>query len=129
MMIAGFFNLKQNKLMTTIKINKTLFIVAAAVFIIACNANNTATVNNKNHTDSNMVSVYTFQVEHGYGYAVFVNDKEFIHQDCIPVIQGNKPFTSKEQAKETGELVAQKIRSKQLPTLTLEELNKIGITQ
>lgn len=108
---------------------RAVWIVVIVVTIIACNNNTSSGVDIKNHAESNTITAYTFEVEDGFGYAVFIDGKEFIHQDCIPVIQGNKPFLSRQQAKQTAALVVQKMRAKELPSLTLEELNKLGITQ
>lgn len=113
----------------TIKTGKIFSIVIAALIISACKSNNNSGADKQVATDSNMIEVYTFPAQQGFGYSIIVNGKEFIHQDCIPVIQGNKPFTSKQQAIQAGKLVAQKISSKQLPTLTLEELKNIGVIQ
>lgn len=79
--------------------------------------------------EQDSIAVYTFPVHEGFGYAIFIHDKEFIHQDCIPAIAGIKPFATTEQARNTGELVAAKIRNGQLPTLTIDELAKLGVTQ
>lgn len=116
--------------MMIIRTNKaTIISVAIAVIMSACNNNSNTAAGNKTHADSSTVTVYTFQVGQGYGYAIFVNGKEFINQNCIPVIQGNKPFVSRQQAGKTGKFVAQKLRNKQLPALTLEDLDKLDITQ
>lgn len=114
--------------MMTINKGKLMLVVVAAIIINACNNNNTS-ADKKVTADSNSVEVFSFPAGDGFGYSIIVNGKEFIHQDCIPVLQGNKPFASRQHAMQAGELVAQKIRSKQLPTLTLEELNKIGVVQ
>lgn len=115
--------------MTTIKTISAIIASVALICLAACN--NTAATNagKNNKADSNVVAVYVFPVQRGYGYSIVVNDKEFIKQDCIPAIQGNKAFVSEEQAGKTGKLVADKIRSGQLPTLTVDELNTLGITQ
>ncbi|MFT4155722.1 DUF4907 domain-containing protein [Parafilimonas sp.] len=105
---------------------------AFAVCVAACNTNNAVdkTAATGQPADSSKgVEVYTFQTKDGFGYSIMVNHKEFIRQNCIPVIQGNKPFASETQAAQTGRLVAQKIRNKEIPTLTLQELSKLGITQ
>jgi hypothetical protein len=133
-MIAGALTqLKTSPMMIT-NWKRALAIALLAVCIAACNNNNNnkADINanaHQQHADSSRVEVYTFPTQQGFGYSIIVDHKEFIRQDCIPVIQGNKPFPTEVLAAQTGKLVAQKIRNNELPTLTLQELNNLGITQ
>lgn len=132
-MIAGVLILLKTRLMMITNWKKALAVALLTVCIAACNNNSNKVDTNAHayqpHADSNRVEVYTFPTQQGFGYSIIVDQKEFIRQDCIPVIQGNKPFPTELMAAQTGKLVAQKIRNNELPTLTLQELNKLGITQ
>ena len=62
----------------------------------------------------------------GYGYEIYVNDKLFIKQDFLPVIQGNIPMEEKE-AKKLASLVVEKLKKDPfiLPSLTEEEVLEV----
>lgn len=111
-------------------IKRTVYTTAIATlfFLMACNTADTSVKYNAGNKAHDSIAVYTFNVNKGFGYSIFIHDKEFIHQDCIPVVQGIKPFVTEEDAETTGKFVAQKIRNGQMPTLTLNELGKLGIT-
>ena len=66
-----------------------------------------------------------FKVVNGWGYDILVNDSILIHQESVPVIQNQQPFTNKYQAEKTAALVLQKIKNGQHPTLTKFDLDKI----
>lgn len=130
MMIAGVLIQLKTRQMTITNWKRALTVALLTVCIAACNNEvDTNAHAYQQHADSNRVEVYTFPTQQGFGYSIVVDHKEFIRQDCIPVIQGNKPFPTELMAAQTGKLVAQKIRNNELPTLTLQELNKLGITQ
>lgn len=63
----------------------------------------------------------------GYGYQIKIEDKVVIQQAFIPVVEGNKPFCTEEDAKRTAELVVSKIIQKEGPAVTLDELEKLQI--
>jgi hypothetical protein len=73
------------------------------------------------------INVEAFQSPKGWGYKIKVGSKVFIKQQYIPAIQGYKVFTSKEKALLVGEKVMEKIKNKKLPSITVEELKKMGI--
>ncbi|WP_188316056.1 DUF4907 domain-containing protein [Chitinophaga agrisoli] len=74
------------------------------------------------------IAVVTFETAAGgWGYAINIGNRPFIYQDIIPARPGREPFHTREDAQRVGNLVAGKIRNKELPTLTTEELVKIGI--
>tara|TARA_R110002050_G_C8959807_1_gene514210 strand:- start:706 stop:1038 length:333 start_codon:yes stop_codon:yes gene_type:complete len=69
----------------------------------------------------------TFQTENGWGYVVKKNERTFIRQDIIPAVFGNQSFSAKEDAEKTGQLVIQKIRAGQHPSVTVNELDSLNI--
>jgi len=89
-------------------------IISAAIWMITM----------KNHNPTRIES-RTFQIANGWGYDILVNDSILIHQESIPVLQANQVFTNKKQAQQTAELVIQKLKKGQHPTLTKFDLDKI----
>ncbi len=74
-----------------------------------------------------VLEVKTFNEQNNWGYEVIKNGKCIIHQDCIPVLSGNMPFTNQEDAKKVGLLVLTKIKNKETPTVSAGELRQLGI--
>ena len=86
------------------------------------------------------ITVKTFEVKDkdskktiGWGYDLYIapeNDHPAIHQSNIPAIQGNKSFSTEEKARMTGEYAASKMKTTgSLPTITIKELDSLGVTQ
>lgn len=66
----------------------------------------------------------------GWGYEIYANDTLVIHQAFIPAVQGRKGFVSEDQAKTIARLVIKKMStSKDLPHITVQELDSCGITR
>ena len=64
----------------------------------------------------------------GYSYTISVDGKKFIHQTIIPVVSGLHHFETAQDALNTGKVVVNKmISSSDLPSLTSEDLIKLGI--
>jgi hypothetical protein len=72
--------------------------------------------------------VQTFKVKAGWGYSVFVNDKEYIRQRFIPVVDGEIPFATANQALDVGNYIVHKLKSDRNPSLTREELQQLHVT-
>jgi len=113
--------------MTNIKsIINTYIAITLAVAISGCNstaADQPANLH-KNHAD---ILAQTFKTESGWGYAVYVNDKLFIRQSFIPVIEGNRGFVKEADAIKIATLVVDKLKHHEKPTIRLEELQRCGI--
>ncbi|WP_027471138.1 DUF4907 domain-containing protein [Saccharicrinis fermentans] len=75
----------------------------------------------------NKVKVKTFKENGVWVYEITVNDKIFIHQDCVPTLEGNKPFANKKEAELVGNLIKQKILNKETPAVNTGELRQLGI--
>ncbi|WP_196884925.1 DUF4907 domain-containing protein [Aureivirga sp. CE67] len=67
------------------------------------------------------------QQNQGYGYEIIRQGKLFIKQEHIPVIDCKKSFETKQDAENTAETVLKKIKNKKSPTITKEELVRLGI--
>jgi hypothetical protein len=61
----------------------------------------------------------------GWGYDIIKNNKSYIHQPYMPVVEGQVPFSNKQSARKTGRLVVKKIRNHKSPAITREELKSI----
>jgi len=63
-----------------------------------------------------------------YGYDILPYGRPLVHQPSIPGLPGNEGFTTKERAQKVAELVVKKIRNNEMPpTVSIEDLNKIGV--
>jgi hypothetical protein len=71
--------------------------------------------------------VKTFQVDKGWAYSIFINDKEYVRQLFIPAIEGKVPFASDSQAEKTGWYVVSKLKDNASPSLTKKELITLNI--
>jgi hypothetical protein len=73
------------------------------------------------------VSVKAFTSDHGktWGYDILADRKTYIRQEFIPALEGNQPFRSKKDALKVGRAVLQKIKNRQSPTLTADEVRKL----
>lgn len=76
---------------------------------------------------NNPVNVYAYKIKDGFGYAIEINGKPFIRQECIPAVQGNHYFKTETDAKRTGDLVAEKIRNHARLTVTVQDLQQLGV--
>ena len=96
----------------------TLILSVAAVLSVAV-----LVINKK---ESPQLTSHVFHGISGWGYEILVNDKLFIRQESIPVIRGDRGFLKKEQAEKTAELIINKMKGGQPPTVTIFELRQTG---
>jgi Domain of unknown function (DUF4907) len=71
----------------------------------------------------------TFKAPNGWGYDILVDNKLFIHQDCIPVIPTKKGFARQYEAQKVAQLVIQKLRNGKMPSVTKSDLDKIYLVK
>jgi hypothetical protein len=81
----------------------------------------------KQHSSPVAFQVKTFRVTGGWGYAVDVKGKNFIYQPFIPGLTGNKPFPDKNTARKAGNLVMTRLEKGQLPSLSKEDIQSLGL--
>ena len=63
-----------------------------------------------------------------FGYDIFVSGRPLVHQPNIPGLPGNEGFTTKERVQTVAGFVVKKIRNNEMPpTVTIEELNSMGV--
>lgn len=79
--------------------------------------------------DSLSVQVIAMRVDSGWGYQIWINHHPFIYQNQIPAIPGHQVFQNREEALRVGECVASKILRHQSPTITVAELQQLGISE
>ena len=80
----------------------------------------------KQRSNSNLItSIY--KIENGYGYSLSNNTKILIKQDFIPGAEGKHPFCNIEDAQNIANLVKKRIKNKQNPRITKDDLNTLKI--
>ena len=67
-------------------------------------------------------------VNNTFGYDILLYGRPLVHQPNIPGLPGNEGFTTKARAQTIAEFVVKKIRNNEMPpTVTIEDLNKMGV--
>lgn len=75
-----------------------------------------------------IIEVKAFKDSLGWGYDIFINKSQYVHQPHIPAIPGNRGFSSEANAKKAGEFVAYKIRNNIMPpSVTPQELDSLDV--
>lgn len=62
-----------------------------------------------------------------WGYEIYIDNKLYIRQDCIPAVSGRQTFKTKQAALKAGKLVFDKISAGKKPALTIEELRGLNV--
>ncbi|MBN2610598.1 MAG: DUF4907 domain-containing protein [Bacteroidales bacterium] len=68
-----------------------------------------------------------FISEKGWGYEIRCNNKPFIYQQYIPVLQGNKAFPDKKAARKAAKTVTSRLNNNKPPRLTLKDINDLDL--
>lgn len=65
----------------------------------------------------------------GWGYEIYNKNNVFIRQENIPAIQGNKSFSSKQDAEKVGNFIMQQMikSQKDLPAITVKQIDSLNI--
>jgi hypothetical protein len=66
-----------------------------------------------------------FKTEQGWGYDISFQKKLFIHQPFMPAVKGQVAFNDRKSARKTAVLVVKKLRNKQSPGISIDELKSI----
>jgi Domain of unknown function (DUF4907) len=74
-----------------------------------------------------ILSYNCFQTDHGWGYDITMNHQVVIHQPFIPGTTGTNGFTTKEQATAVALIVIEKIKSHQIPSVSHQQLQQLGV--
>ncbi|HET7115111.1 MAG TPA: DUF4907 domain-containing protein [Hanamia sp.] len=110
------------------KLFTIVFFIITITVIGACKSN-TSDGDIAAMTQKGMVPVegYTFKTENGWGYTITVNNKVFIKQTLIPAIEGNRGFSTQEDAAKVAQLIIDKLANHKSPAVKKEDLEKLGI--
>lgn len=76
--------------------------------------------------NNNAPHIEVYEVNGGWGYNIKVKNRVMIHQPFIPVLKGKVPFPSKKSARKTANLVLDRLKLKQSPALTEEDIKNIA---
>jgi hypothetical protein len=105
---------KINKYFTTVKLYGTI----AVLLLLACSCNTKKT---------NALQSTVYRTGTGFGYSISVKEKLLIKQDFIPGIQGNTAFCDSLDAVKVSNCVLEKIKQKQMPVVTEDDLAALKI--
>jgi hypothetical protein len=67
------------------------------------------------------------QTVYGWGYNIIAADKVHIKQEYMPAVPGKRGFKSAADAMMVGNLVVKKITENKMPTITIHELDSMGL--
>jgi hypothetical protein len=95
-----------------------LFLILSAIIVF-----NVVRITSSPNADK----VIAYRVEGGWGYRISHNDQVYIDQPFIPLLPGKNAFPSKRAALKTGKIVLERIQKQQLPVLTFDDLEKMGL--
>jgi hypothetical protein len=106
-------------------IRKTYSLIAIAALLISF----AVIFFNKHREQSQKVFIYAepIQTVYGWGYNIMAADKIHIKQEYIPAVPGKLGFKSAADALMVGNLVVKKITENKMPTITLHELDSMGL--
>jgi hypothetical protein len=63
-----------------------------------------------------------------FGYDILLYGRPLVRQPNIPGLPGNEGFSTKARAQTAADFVVKKIRNNEMPpTLTIEDLNNLGV--
>lgn len=109
-------------------ISKSVFVILVLGLLVV-EFKYTMLDDNNTQDDKLPVKVLSFHTSAGWGYEIMVDGKTFIHQDYIPAVQGNKSFQSPEDALKVGNYLLEKMKKKERPFITVDELKGMKIKQ
>jgi Domain of unknown function (DUF4907) len=102
--------------------------LAAVIMLVTASAMILSKKNNSAPgSDILPVALHALKMNDGWGYEVRVDNKVYIHQDCIPAISSFKKFNSESEALLIGKRVVDKIKLGHKPTITLQDISEAHI--
>lgn len=106
------------------------------LFFISCNSSSkpvkedlTDTKATTPITNANEFSFLTIENPDGtWGYQLLKDGKLMIDQKNIPAIQGNRGFSTKQNAEIMGNFILEKVKNEGFPpTVSIEEMDSLGV--
>jgi hypothetical protein len=105
-----------------------LYGIICCLFVVFASCKNVpSSPNVDDKKDLIPITSQTFKTADGWGYNIMVDNKLFIKQATIPVVEGNKSFATEQDAEKVGTLVLNKIKQHQKPSVQKTELQALGI--
>ena len=101
--------------------------VAGILIVIACLSFSKTSFSKTDSSASVSYTMEVIEVNGGYGYQISHNNHITIFQPFIPSISGKKPFMEKRDAEQVGQLVMKRMKSGENYTVTLDDLESLGI--
>ena len=111
----------------TIKKTHKLILLAAALFAVSSTIIILAFHPTHPPASKKGLSYSVFKTSQGWGYDVLLNQQIIIHQPFIPGESGYQGFATEQQAVTTAQFVIEKIKSKEIPALNHEQLQRLGV--
>src|ERR1700760_188316 len=74
-----------------------------------------------------LMELRAIEVPNGWGYDILRDGRPYFHQDIMPGVSGHRVFQTKDDALTVGNLMCDKIKTGQLPTITEQELRGLHI--
>ena len=74
-----------------------------------------------------LVHAEAVKTTNGWGYNVLEGERIYIKQEFIPALPGKREFSSADDALRVGNLVAKRISSGLQPTITVRDLDSLGV--
>ena len=108
-------------------IRKTYSLIAIAALLISF----AVIFFNRYRDQSKKVFIYAEPVQtvYGWGYNIMAAGKVHIKQEYMPAVPGKRGFKSAADAMLVGNLVVNKIAENKMPTITVHELDSMGLYQ
>jgi hypothetical protein len=103
-------------------IRKTYSLIAIAALLVCF-----AVIFFRNRDEKIFIYAEPVQTVYGWGYNIIAGGKVHIKQEYIPAVPGKRGFKSANDAMLVGNLVIKKITENKMPTITLHELDSMGL--
>ena len=112
------------------------FFILFSLIIVGCNSNIEPSkeeiydtkVPLKNNTDNEFSIVTIENQDATWGYQLLKDGKLMIDQKNIPAIQGNRGFSTKQNAEIMGNFILEKVKNGGFPpTVSIEEMDSLGV--
>lgn len=113
----------------TLTTKRYLIIVLVSVGMLVTASAVMLSKKNKKAMGSDMlpIALHTLKMKDGWGYEVLVDNKIYIHQDCIPAINSFKKFRTESDAVLIGNRVVDRIKHGQKPVVTLQDISETHV--
>lgn len=106
------------------------FILLASAYAVHKTSKDNPTQPNNPYADAAISVNIIPSFNQTFGYDIVIDGKTLVHQPHMPALPGIEGFSTRAKARKVAEFVAQKIRRNEMPpSVTLDDLNKMGVLQ